>query len=260
MQTGKQSKPPFDEIIRSKGLMSTRADLTSIMRSSYTILRHKPTSQLHPGQTPPSSKYEVYLRATWNALLNRNDSCSSAGETTLEPPRASGGGRRRSACKSINVVTNHESSQLQVRGLVGGDRVDLYRFKVTRDSAVHLVAFFPRRGDEGKGVACLGFGLDLGWIRRYFKEHFAFRFGRGRLGFCLRSPCDLILFSLLLTNLPACFCLCHFTIAIIVLSITLVYEQHKQHDQYARLHPHRRPPGPGRRSERDQQLCFQHQL
>lgn len=42
--------------------------------------------------------------------------------------------------------------------------MDLYRFKVTRDSAVHFVAFFASGGAGRKGreesVACLGFG----WI------------------------------------------------------------------------------------------------
>lgn len=81
-------------------------------------------------------------------------------------------------------ITNHESSQLQVRGLVFGDRVDLYRFKVTRDSAVHFVAFFApaARGErEGKralhvwGLAGSG-GLDgLCIILRNMR---AFRFAR----------------------------------------------------------------------------------
>ena len=60
-------------------------------------------------------------------------------------------------------ITNHESSQLQVRGLVFGDRVDLYRFKVTRDSAVHFVAFFApaARGERGKGRERCMFGVWL---------------------------------------------------------------------------------------------------
>ena len=87
---------------------------------------------------------------------------------------------------STASVTNHESSQLQVRGLVSGDRVDLYRFKVTRDSAVHFVAFFLRRGERGKrcmfGVWA-GFGMDwtMGILRNM--EHFvlARRVGFGLL-------------------------------------------------------------------------------
>jgi hypothetical protein len=73
------------------------------------------------------------------------------------------------------------------------------------------------------------------------------------LGFLLLFSLFLLLLLLIVTRF---FVFDHFTIAttIIVLSTTLVHEQHTQH---ARLHSHRRPPGPCCRPER---LRLQHQL
>jgi len=138
---------------------------------------------------------------------------------------------------------------------VSGDRVDLYRFKVTRDSAVHFVAFFASRGGS---VACLGFGwiwdgLDDAKHRWWYFKDMGISFGEARES----SISRLVVWFLVLLFLSPDYrllLLCYLTIAIVVSSTTLVSKQHIQHVQHARRLPHRRPPGPGRRPELDQ-LC-----
>lgn len=67
----------------------------------------------------------------------------------------------------VNSTASSESSLFAAAGTgaARSHRVDLYRFKQTRDSAVHFVASSVSRGN---GIGVFGVGPDLGRRRRNY--------------------------------------------------------------------------------------------
>jgi hypothetical protein len=138
----------------------------------------------------------VALGVDWNILLNRNTPWFGASDIFRNPClcQALPADHRepaRSACDSFQQLqTNHRSSLLQVRGLVFDDRVDLYRFKATRDSAIHFVAFLGKSIQHGVFGVLARYGLeDEPGISRKCAFRLARRLGsRSSLSFILALP------------------------------------------------------------------------